>query len=282
MTTPGPIARFPDHFDQPTHTAHGRAGSSPGPTLPGGLAATRDGHTLRLVSEQPTAGATQSLRFVVTGRDGRPLTDYTPTHDKLLHLVVAGRDLLEFHHLHPHLGADGTWSVDLRLSRPGAFRVFADFRPRGWEESITLGVDLLVSGEYAPAALPLVSNTSAVNGYEVQLGGALQPGKDSVLTFAVQTDGEPVDDLEPYLGAFGHLVVLRASDLAYLHVHPDGAPGDGRTAPGPEVNFVVDVPTAGAYRLFLDFQHAGRVQTAAFTQSATGGVRIPEPRAVQS
>lgn len=42
-----------------------------------------------------------------------------------------------------------------------------------------------------------------------------------------------VTDLKPYVGAFGHLVALRAGDLAYLHVHPDGAPGDGRTAPGP-------------------------------------------------
>ena len=51
-------------------------------------------------------------------------------------------------------------------------------------------------------------------------------------------------------------------------MHPEGAPGDGTTRPGPDVTFHADVPTAGRYRLFLDFQHAGRVHTAAFTVDA--------------
>ena len=264
----------PTHTEQPTHTAHGGAVATAAPTVPGGLTAARDGYALQLEVDRLTAGATQELRFVVTGPDGHPLTDYTPTHDKPLHLIVAGRDLIEFHHVHPHLDEAGTWSVDLGLSQAGAYRVFADFKPGGQEAPITLGTDLLVSGDYAPAALPPVSNTSVVDGYTVDLEGALEPGKDSVLTLTVKKDGEPVDDLEPYLGAYGHLVALRAGDLAYLHVHPDGAPGDGKTEPGPEIGFVVDVPTTGAYRLFLDFQHEGVVRTAVFTQSTTGGTGL--------
>ena len=75
-------------------------------------------------------------------------------------------------------------------------------------------------------------------------------------------------DLDPYLEAYGHLVALRVGDLAYLHVHPEGAPGDGRTPPGPDVTFSAQVPTAGTYRLFLDFSHGGRVHTAEFTVEA--------------
>lgn len=70
---------------------------------------------------------------------------------------------------------------------------------------------------------------------------------------------------QPYLGAYGHLVVLRVGDLAYAHVHPEGTPGDGHTAPGPAVAFHADLATGGAYRLFLDFQTGGVVHTAAFT-----------------
>ncbi len=80
-------------------------------------------------------------------------------------------------------------------------------------------------------------------------------------------DGEAVADLQPYLGAYGHLVALRSGDLAYLHVHPDGTPGDGKTQPGPEVVFYAAVPSAGTYHLFLDFRHEGIVRTAAFTVS---------------
>ena len=68
-----------------------------------------------------------------------------------------------------------------------------------------------------------------------------------------------------YLGAYGHLVALRAGDLAYLHVHPEGAPGDGATEPGPEVVFFAEVPSPDRYHLYLDFKHDGVVRTAAFT-----------------
>ena len=47
-------------------------------------------------------------------------------------------------------------------------------------------------------------------------------------------------DLQPYLAAYGHLVALRQGDLAYLHVHPDGEPGDGRTKAGPDIVFHTD------------------------------------------
>ena len=86
----------------------------------------------------------------------------------------------------------------------------------------------------------------------------------------MKRDGEPVTDLDPYLGAYGHLVALRAGDLAYLHVHPDGTPGDGTTPPGPDVVFYAAVPSAGTYHLYLDFKHQGVVRTAAFTVRTSG------------
>jgi len=76
-----------------------------------------------------------------------------------------------------------------------------------------------------------------------------------------------VTDLQPYLSAYGHLVVLRDGDLAYLHVHPTGEPGDGATRPGPDVRFRTTAPSTGTYRLFLDFRHGDVVRTAEFTLS---------------
>ena len=71
--------------------------------------------------------------------------------------------------------------------------------------------------------------------------------------------------VEPYLGAFGHLVALRGGDLAYLHVHPASA-----ATPGPVVGFDAEVPSAGTYRMFFDFQVGGVVRTAEFTVATTG------------
>jgi hypothetical protein len=89
----------------------------------------------------------------------------------------------------------------------------------------------------------------------------------------VSREGRPVTDLEPYLGAYGHLVALRAGDLAYLHVHPLGEPRDGETRPGPDVPFLASVPSDGQYWLYLDFKHAGVVRTAEF--AAHAGVVVP-------
>ncbi|MEU3845011.1 hypothetical protein AB0E88_33895 [Streptomyces sp. NPDC028635] len=239
-------------------------------TPPGGLEISRDGYTLDLKTPRVAAGRTTDLRFaVVQDGTGRKVTAYRTQHDKELHLIVASRDLTVFRHLHPVRAADGTWSTPVDLPRAGGYRVFADFRPAGGD-ALTLGADLAVSGPYRPAALPETGTTARVDGYEVRLAGTLTPGRDSDLTLTVTRGGKPVRDLQPYLGAYGHLVALRSGDLAYLHVHPDGEPGDGTTRPGPRISFTAMAPSAGAYRLFLDFRHEGKVRTAAFTVHAGG------------
>jgi hypothetical protein len=125
-----------------------------------------------------------------------------------------------------------------------------------------------VTGAYEPQPLPEPARTASVDGYTVTLDGDLAAGEESALTLSVSRDGEPVTDLEPYLGAYGHLVALRAGDLAYLHVHPQGAPGDGETPAGPGITFHTQAPSEGSYRLYLDFRHDGAVHTAEFTVTA--------------
>ena len=169
-----------------------------------------------------------------------------------------------FRHVHPDLAADGTWRVDTPLAGPGQWRAFADFTPTGGEP-LTLGVDVAVPGALTERPLPAPAASTTVDGYTVTLAGALQPGRTTALTLSIGRDGQPVTDLGPHLGAYGHLVALRRGDLAYLHVHPDGTPGDGRTRSGPTVTFLAEVPSAGSYRLYLDFRHGGAVHTAEFT-----------------
>lgn len=235
------------------------------PARPGGLQISEGGYTLDLKTPRLTAGESADLRFaIVQDTTGRPVTAYDREHEKELHLIVASRDLATFRHLHPTRAADGTWSTPVELPEAGGYRVFADFAPQGGE-GLTLGADLAVSGAYEPAEPPAPDTTARVDGYEVELGGALTPGEDGELTLTVSRHGRPVRDLQPYLGAYGHLVALRSGDLAYLHVHPNGEPGDGSTKPGPTISFTVMAPSPGAYRLFLDFKHQGRVHTAAFT-----------------
>jgi hypothetical protein len=232
--------------------------------LPAGLLVTEDGYTLALDDDALPAGPATSVAFRILGPDGQPVTAFDRSHDEALHLIAVRRDLTGFQHVHPALGADGVWRTPLALT-PGTWRLFADFVPTEDGENRVLGADLAVAGNYAPVPLPAASMTAQVDGYTVILEGELVPGQESELTLSVSRDGRPVTDLQPYLSAYGHLVVLRDGDLAYLHVHPTGEPGDGTTRPGPDVRFRTTAPSAGIYRLFLDFRHADVVRTAEFT-----------------
>ncbi len=257
--------------DTETPAPGGTTRAAPGNDLPGGLAMSQDGYTLRLTSDQLPAGQPATLGLNITGPDGRAVTAYTPTHDKELHLIVVRRDLSGFQHLHPVRDDAGTWTVPVTLATGGEYRVFADFKPAGRTAAMTLGADLSVAGDYQPRPLPAPRRTATVEDYTVTLAGNLVAGQESKLTLNVSKDGRPVTDLQPYLAAYGHLVVLRDGDLAYLHVHPDGEPGDGRTPAGPGITFYATAPTAGTYRLFLDFRHHDDVRTAEFTARAEDG-----------
>ena len=244
--------------------------------LPGGLQATQDGYTLALADPIAAAGPDVLLRFQILSPSGAPVKRYVETHEKQLHLIVVRNDLAVFEHVHPVLDADGTWSVPLNLVRAGDYRVFADFMPSGGP-ALTLGANLHVAGRYDPQPLPPASASAEIDDYTVALRGSPKAGEASMLTLSVDRDGKPVDDLQPYLGAYGHLVAVRASDLAYLHVHPMGAPEDGSTAPGPDIVFHTTFPSTGTYRLFLDFQHDDLVRTAAFTVNVSETVPEPAP-----
>jgi len=246
------------------------------PELPGGLQSTQDGYSLALDNTVVTANPNVPLKFRILSPTGAPVKRYVQAHEKLLHLIVVRNDLADFQHVHPTLDPEGTWSVTLNLARAGDYRVFADFMPTGGP-ALTLGANLHVAGSYDPQPLPPASQTAEADDYTVTLSGTPKANEASMLTLSVSRDGKPVDDLQPYLGAYGHLVAVRASDLAYLHVHPMGEPGDGATAPGPEIGFHTTFPSTGAYRLFLDFQHRDVVRTAAFTVNVSDTPPTSEP-----
>lgn len=244
-----------------------------------GLQISESGYTLDLRTPRAEAGRRSELRFAVLDGSGRKVTAFQREHDKELHLILASRDLATYRHLHPARAVDGTWSAPVDLPAAGDYRVFAEFTPAGKNTGLTLGADLAVSGPYKAAELPKPARTAAVDGYTVSLNGALSPDVPGRLTFTVRKGGRPVTDLQPYLGSYGHLVALRAGDLAHLHVHPDGAPGDGSTEPGPGVSFTATAPGPAAYRLFLDFKHDGTVRTAAFTLTSVPAPGTPPPSA---
>lgn len=219
-----------------------------------GLAVADEG--LRLVVDTPEIerGREQRLTYRIVDQGGDPVRDFEVEHEKRMHLILVRRDATGFQHLHPRQERDGSWSAPVRIDDAGSYRAFADFTRDG--EAQTLAADIRVDGEADLRELPEPSTVARTSdGYEVRIDT-----EGDELAFDVTRDGRAVQ-VEPYLGADGHLVALREGDLAFLHVHPvEGEEDDDA------IRFGTEFPTEGRYRLFLQFRHEGRVHTAEFTK----------------
>jgi hypothetical protein len=229
--------------DAPTEAmAHGATAEETHETAPAGLSLAQDGYRLVPEREALVAGRTQQYVFRILGPGGGVLRDYDLEHERLLHLIVAARSpSTHFLHLHPRRRDDGAWTVAVKLPVNGSYRVFADFTTAG--ERRTLGVDL--AGYDGPSLV-----ADSIPQFDVSL-----TRRGERLEFTVRRGGNPVR-LQDYLGARGHLVVLREGDLAYIHAH----------AEEDELAFEVPFPTSGRYRLYLQFQLDGRVHTVQRTE----------------
>lgn len=242
-----------------TIPSHSHAGGAAGAGLPG-TSVSAGGYTLSAATTTVPVGAATPFTFRILGPNLQPVTGFAVTHDKPMHLIVVRHDLTGYQHLHPAMAADGTWSVPLVLRQPGIWRAYAEFAPSASTQTpFTLAVDLTVPGDYRPDALPGPARESAVDGFTVAYEGTVQAGATVPVTLRVYADGSVVTDLQRYLGAFGHLVVVREADLAYLHVHPDDQ------LLGGAVKFWFAAASVGRYRAFFEFQRAGAVHTAEFT-----------------
>lgn len=245
----------------PAHDSRDAAAAEPVTEDAAGPASAAAGY--RMVLDQSAAPG--ELAFTITGPDGRPVAGYAVTPSHPVQVVVIRSDGTGYQHLQPLFGGDAVWRAPLAPTAPGVYRAITDVTPAGGPR-LELSTDLFVPGPVTPAvATP--SRVWQAGGYQVRLDGDLVPGTLSQVFATVTKDGVAVTDLQPQLGAFGQLVALRTPDLAVLDVRTDGvapAPApDARSGPG--VAFVVDIPTAGTYRLFFDFRHAGAVHTAEFT-----------------
>jgi hypothetical protein len=269
--SPGGTVAGPDHTHGPgeqtgaddghDHGAGAGAAGGTGATAVGGLVIGDGTFRLEVERTEFPVGRPALLRFQVVDAGRRPVTRFTVQHDKPLHLIVARRDLSGYQHLHPTMAPDGTWSVRLTLPAAGVWRAYADFAGTAANDravATTLGVDLTANGVYAWRPLPPPAAQATVGDYRVAYAGRPRVGATQPLLFTIERAGEPVTP-EPYLAAYGHLVVLREGDLGYVHVHPEPRLADGA------VKFWLAAPSPGRYRMFFDFQAAGTVYTAEFT-----------------
>lgn len=209
----------------------------------------------------PTLGGAR-LRLTVTDPVTRAIVrTFAIVHERPLHLFVIGDGLEFFTHDHPVPQSDGVFMLDVRLPRPGPYMAIAEFLPA--KGSPQMFQQTFTTGEaFATPANPAIDLApKTVDGLRVSLDGSkVAAGDPNVLTFSIEeaASGAPVTDLEPYLGASAHLLVVPVDLTEAIHGHPTAE------AKGPAVSFAPLLPRAGRYKAWIQFQRAGRVSTAAF------------------
>jgi hypothetical protein len=224
----------------------------------------------------PAGSARGRLTLRIVDPEGQPAQGFATVHDRLLHLFVVSRDLTFFQHVHPDAAGVAAFAVDLTLPGPGVYGVFADFSPAGGTPQLLQST--LVTPDYRgpafadPPSLDSGSTRQSASGLTFALDAAkLVAGRPSSIAFSVTSaaSGNPIADLEPYLGAAGHLLIV-SDDLEYaIHAHPSGA-----TSVVGALRFDATLPRAGMYKMWLQVQRGGEVITVAFVVRVEG--RLPE------
>lgn len=257
---------------------HGSSGMpssmSPGMSMgdpKAGLASSEQGYTFdSSLSSLDAAGDT--YRFRILGPGGKPQTSFAEDQTKLMHFLAVRADLTNYQHLHPEMAGDGTWSVQMPGLSSGPYRVYASFMARdsaGARHPLVLSRALTVPGTYQSTPLPAAADSTTVDGYTVSFQGQLMSGMAMPLKVHISKDGQPVTTLQSYLGMYAHLTAFRAGTMAFAHLHPAQGATDGKEG-GPDLALHAELPAAGDYRIFLQFQTEGQLHTAALTVRATG------------
>jgi hypothetical protein len=187
----------------------------------------------------------------------RPVTKFQIVHEKLFHMFVVSQDLQVFLHNHPTLGADGNFHYDYVFPKAGMYRILGDFYPDGATPQL-IAKTLFVPGT-APKPTALTRDYSPKDAENLAVELVTEPqqpvsGARTQMMFSVK----PGDGLEKYLGAWGHMLVASDDLIDMMHEHPFIADG------GPQIQFNVIFPRAKSYRVWVQFQRKGVVNTAHF------------------
>ncbi len=282
------------------------------PEMPGmGVTGNLTQKTTMLPSTNILPGQPQVFTIQVRTASGNPVTNFQIQHEKLMHLILVSNDLNTFQHLHPNYLGRGKFQVTATLPSDGQYTAFMDYVPKGSAQRVEVAT-LKVGNTVFETALPVPDSTLTKTFGDLNIAllidpKTIRPDQEIPITFEIKDAlGKPVADLQPYLGAMGHLVIIKATPVltatSYLHAHPEGHEHNSgmdmsgmdmskipamtdknekmpnmsgmagmsgtemKSIPG-QLTFETKFPSTGTYRLWGQFQRAGKVVTADFTIS---------------
>ena len=214
---------------------------------------------LKVTPRVPKPGAKTELEFTVRDpQNARQIEHFEIVHEKLFHMFVVSRDMNFFVHDHPVFGDDRKFRFDMVFPQAGLYRVLADFYPEGATPQL-IAKTVIVPGQPQLPAPALMRDYSAKQSENLRVSLTTDPpqpiaGQKTMMFFHL----EPADGIEKYIGAWGHMLAASDDLIDMIHTHPFIADG------GPEMQFNVYFPREKMYRVWVQFQRRGAVNTAQF------------------
>ena len=232
---------------------------------------------------QPKPGEKVRLRFTVFNpKTKEQVKNFQIMHEQLFHLFIISQDLNVFQHIHPEMQADGSFTIETVLPQAGRYKIYSDIYPSDGTPQV-LQQSIATAGytsDLMAAQARLTPDTSlvkTVDGMKIEL--KLEPaeiiaGQPAALKYHLSDakTGEPIKDLSPYLGAWGHTLILSEDQTDYVHSHPEEVVPEtedkSKLRGGPDVTFNALLPRPGNYRIWTQFKRGERLTTVSFTVRA--------------
>ncbi|TGE29352.1 heavy metal-binding domain-containing protein [Hymenobacter metallicola] len=210
-----------------------------------------------------TAGQAAQLAFrpQEAGNETAPVP-LAVVHEKKIHLIIVSKDLSQFYHEHPEYTAQGNYQVNYTFPKGGDYVLFQDYTPTGAGHQLGRQPITVKGPAYTPVKFSNDDRQWDKNGYQATLSfdKDLRVGQLLGMKITITKGGQPVTDLDNYLGALGHVVIISQDTENYLHVHPNE-----QADKGPAIGFNTNFEKPGLYRVFLQFNHGGQIHTGDFT-----------------
>lgn len=251
------------------------------------VAQSHRSYSMNLTRETPNKVPGQPVSFTYTIKNdrGEILKGFETVHEKKMHFIVVREDLQNFQHLHPEFNENsGEWTVDVTFPTDGPYRVFPDFtlaksadNPQLLPVTVNSRVDIGDMSKYKYQAVTPDSQPKKTFGeYQVThtLPSNLTKQQEITYVLTIERNGQAVTDLQPYLGAMGHSVILKEGTLDFIHTHAEeagmvgmehGTTMGSASKTGPNIEFTSTFPESGIYKIFTQFQHQDEIITADYT-----------------
>jgi hypothetical protein len=237
--------------EQEQHAAHGAA-------APISATSMDIKTTWKLSADKPQSNEKTQISIQVDNSKGTPIEKFDINHEKQLHLILVSKDLSYFDHIHPEYKDKGLFEISTTFPKNGEYKLIADFVPTGAQQKTES--HWIQVGNEKPATQTIIPDTSltkTIDNKEITLQfDKLQAGKEIQMNFSFKHSKTkaPIMNLQPYLGALGHVVIISSDVEQYIHNHPLE-----EKATGPDAKFATSFPKSGVYKIWGQFQQNGQV-----------------------